>query len=216
MVRQTLVPPNVTRSTKLWGAQLALRSTEFLSPENSIFPALQMIIKDVVYCLIEFRVLYIFIQTLTMVHKSSDTKLWNLFLLKFSSKIEFIDLGWFCTFLMSWFFSGDKVEDWMICSKLCFTFDLFLCFPISNIEICQLSVLLIIVSKSNCSTMLDDSRKDTDALSNSGWSISGTTYSTCSENSEGFIGDSVGKIKIVNESMNYSLLVSIQPNPLFK
>ena len=61
--------------------------------------------------------------------------------------------------------------------------------------------------------MLDDSRKDTDALSNSGWSISGTTYS---ENSEGFIGDSVGKIKIVNESMNYSLLVSIQPNPLFK
>lgn len=117
MVRQTLVPPNVTRSTKLWGAQLALRSTEFLSPENSIFPALQMIIKDV-YCLIEFRVLYIFIQTLTMVHKSSDTKLWNLFLLKFSSKIEFIDLGWFCTFLMSWFFSGDKVEDWMICSKL--------------------------------------------------------------------------------------------------
>ena len=64
--------------------------------------------------------------------------------------------------------------------------------------------------------MLDDSRKDTDALSNSGWSISGTTYSTCSENSEEFIGDSVGKIKIVNESMNYSLLVSIQPNPLFK
>ena len=43
-VRQTLVPHKVTRSTKLWGAQrapeFALRSTEFRSPENLVFPAL--------------------------------------------------------------------------------------------------------------------------------------------------------------------------------
>ena len=44
MVSQTLVPRNVTRSTKLREAQLApelaLRSTEFRSPENLIFPVL--------------------------------------------------------------------------------------------------------------------------------------------------------------------------------
>ena len=43
-VRQTLLLRNVTRSTKLRGAQrspeLALRSTDFRSPENLIFPAL--------------------------------------------------------------------------------------------------------------------------------------------------------------------------------
>ena len=43
-MRQTFVARNVTRSTKLRGAQclpkLALRSTEFRSPENLIFPAL--------------------------------------------------------------------------------------------------------------------------------------------------------------------------------
>ena len=46
MVRQTLVPCSVTRSTILQGAQhipeLALRSTEFHSPENLIFPALKI------------------------------------------------------------------------------------------------------------------------------------------------------------------------------
>ena len=43
-VKQTLVPRNVTMGTKLRGAQstpeLALRSTEFRSPENLIFSAL--------------------------------------------------------------------------------------------------------------------------------------------------------------------------------
>ena len=43
-VRQTLVPRNVTRSTKLLGAQrapgLALKSTEFRSPKRLIFLAL--------------------------------------------------------------------------------------------------------------------------------------------------------------------------------
>ena len=43
-MRQTLLLRNVTRSTKLRGAQrspeLALRSTDFRSPENLIFPAL--------------------------------------------------------------------------------------------------------------------------------------------------------------------------------
>ena len=57
--------------------------------------------------------------------------------------------------------------------------------------------------------MLDDSRKDTDALSNSVWSISGTTCSTYSENSETFIGDLAGKTKVVNGGMNCSLLASI-------
>ena len=50
MVRQTLVPCNVTRSANLPGAQhapeLVLRSTEFQSPENLIFPALYKIIKE--------------------------------------------------------------------------------------------------------------------------------------------------------------------------
>ena len=59
-------------------------------------------------------------------------------------------------------------------------------------------VLLLVVSKSICSTILDDSRKDKEALSNSGWSILGATSSTCSENSEGFICDSVGKTRVVN------------------
>ena len=49
MVRQTLVPCNVTRSTKLRGAlhspELVLRSMEFQSPENLIFPALYKILK---------------------------------------------------------------------------------------------------------------------------------------------------------------------------
>ena len=45
-MRQTLVPRNVTRSTKLLGAQhapgLALKSTEFRSPRNLIFLALTL------------------------------------------------------------------------------------------------------------------------------------------------------------------------------
>ena len=44
MMRQTRVPPNITRSTKLQGAQcspeLAFRSTDFCVPEYLIFPAL--------------------------------------------------------------------------------------------------------------------------------------------------------------------------------
>ena len=44
-MRQTLLPHNATRSTKLRGAQhapeLALRSTEFSAPENLIFLALK-------------------------------------------------------------------------------------------------------------------------------------------------------------------------------
>ena len=48
-MRQTLVPCNVTRSTKLRGAhhapELVLRSMEFQSPENLIFPALYKILK---------------------------------------------------------------------------------------------------------------------------------------------------------------------------
>ena len=43
-MRQTHVPPNVTRSTKLGNRQhfpeLAFRSTDFHVPENLIFPAL--------------------------------------------------------------------------------------------------------------------------------------------------------------------------------
>ena len=43
-MRQTVLLHNVTRSGKLWGAQrspeFALRSTNFCSPENLIFPAL--------------------------------------------------------------------------------------------------------------------------------------------------------------------------------
>ena len=43
MMRQTSVPPNVTRSTKLSGTQhaleLAFRSRDFHVPENLIFPA---------------------------------------------------------------------------------------------------------------------------------------------------------------------------------
>ena len=44
MMRQTRVPPNITKSTKLWDAQcspeLAYRSMEFCVPENLIFLAL--------------------------------------------------------------------------------------------------------------------------------------------------------------------------------
>ena len=51
-MRQTLVPRNVTRSTKLLGAQraaeLALRSTEFRSLENLNFPALIQEIKKMI------------------------------------------------------------------------------------------------------------------------------------------------------------------------
>ena len=47
-VRQTLVPRNVTRSTKLRGAErapeLVLRSTEFRSPENLFFRVLSLCI----------------------------------------------------------------------------------------------------------------------------------------------------------------------------
>ena len=43
-MRRTCVPPNVTRSTKLRGAQhspeLAFRNTASCVPENQIFPAL--------------------------------------------------------------------------------------------------------------------------------------------------------------------------------
>ena len=50
MVRQTFVPHNATRSTKLRGAQhapeLGLRSTEFHAPEKLIFLALEF---DVVF-----------------------------------------------------------------------------------------------------------------------------------------------------------------------
>ena len=72
----------------------------------------------------------------------------------------------------------------------------FCVFQYGNLSV--VTVLLQVVSKSICSTMLDDSRRDTDALSNSGWSIWGITYSTCSGNSEGFIGDSVDKTRVVN------------------
>ena len=45
-MRGTQVPPNVTRSTKLRGAQhfpkLTFRSTDFCVPENLIFPALYL------------------------------------------------------------------------------------------------------------------------------------------------------------------------------
>ena len=44
-MRQTHVTPNVTRTTKLRGAEhspeLAFRSTDFRVPGNLIFPALQ-------------------------------------------------------------------------------------------------------------------------------------------------------------------------------
>ena len=69
-------------------------------------------------------------------------------------------------------------------------------------------LLLLVVPKSIC-LMLDDSRKDTDALSNSVWSISGTTCSTYWENLRVFIGDLAGKTEIVNGGMNCSLLASI-------
>ena len=43
-MRQTHIPPNITRSTKLQGAQstpeLAFKSTEFCETNNLIFPAL--------------------------------------------------------------------------------------------------------------------------------------------------------------------------------
>ena len=83
----------------------------------------------------------------------------------------------------------------MICSNL-YVLHLtsFCVFQYEDLQI--VTVLLLVVSKSICSAMLDDSRNDTDALSNSSWSISGTTCSTCSENSEGFIGDSVGKTSV--------------------
>ena len=44
IIRRTSTPPNVTRSTKLWGTQcfpdFAFRSTDLRVPENLIFPAL--------------------------------------------------------------------------------------------------------------------------------------------------------------------------------
>ena len=47
-MRQTRVPSNVTRSTKLQGVQLTFRSTDFHLPENLIFPALyQQVIHSV-------------------------------------------------------------------------------------------------------------------------------------------------------------------------
>ena len=63
------------------------------------------------------------------------------------------------------------------------------------------TALFLVISKSICLTMLDDSRIDTDAFSYSGWLISGTC-STCSENSEGFIGDSVDETRVENEAIN--------------
>ena len=51
MMRQTRVPPNVTRSTKLQGIQyspeLALRTMDFHVPENLIFPALENVPTEV-------------------------------------------------------------------------------------------------------------------------------------------------------------------------
>ena len=44
-------------------------------------------------------------------------------------------------------------------------------------------------------------QEDTDPLSNSRWSISETTCSTCSENSEEFIGDSVGKTRVIKTGL---------------
>ena len=64
----------------------------------------------------------------------------------------------------------------MICFKLfvlCLT-----CFCIFQYGDLSIVTVLSLVSKSICLTMLDDSRKDTDALSNSVWLISGTTCST--------------------------------------
>ena len=79
----------------------------------------------------------------------------------------------------------------MICLKL-FVLSLS-CFCISQYGyLPTVGLISLVLSKSICLTMLDDSRKDTDALSNSVWSISGTTCSTYSENSEGFIGDLAG------------------------
>ena len=83
----------------------------------------------------------------------------------------------------------------MICSKI-YVLQLtsFCVFQYGDLPI--VTVLLLVISKSICSTMLDDLKNDTDAMSNSSWSISGTTCSNCSENSEGFIGDSVGKTRV--------------------
>ena len=49
-MRRTHVPPNVTRSTKLWGAQcspeLAFRSTDIRVPANLIFLAMFSIVNE--------------------------------------------------------------------------------------------------------------------------------------------------------------------------
>ena len=49
MMRQTRVPPNITRSTKLWetkrSPELAFRNTNFCVPENLIFPALWLLLQ---------------------------------------------------------------------------------------------------------------------------------------------------------------------------
>ena len=51
-MRRTRVPPNVTGSTKLRGAQrspkLSFRSTDFRVPENLIFPALVILSLDLI------------------------------------------------------------------------------------------------------------------------------------------------------------------------
>ena len=94
-----------------------------------------------------------------------------------------------------------KSNTW--CSKLyALRLTCFCVFQYGDLPI--FTALLVVVSKSICSAMLDDSRKKTDTLLNSSWSISGTTCSTCSENSERFVGDSVGKTKVVNEGINCS------------
>ena len=70
------------------------------------------------------------------------------------------------TFLMSWFFNGDKFKDLMICSKI-YVLQLtsFCVFQYGDLPI--VTVLLLVISKSICSTMLDDLKNDTDAMSNS-------------------------------------------------
>ena len=53
-IRWTRVPRNVARCTKFWGAQcspeLALRSTDFRAPKNLIFPALEISLKNELWC----------------------------------------------------------------------------------------------------------------------------------------------------------------------
>ena len=59
-MRRTRVPPNVTRSTKLRGAQrspeLTFRSTDIRVPENLMFPTLTYVFVNLLkrLCMIQF------------------------------------------------------------------------------------------------------------------------------------------------------------------